>query len=42
MIRERLAKGVGVVWVTHDRAQAARLARRCLEFANGGVRETTP
>jgi phosphate-transporting ATPase len=42
MIGERLAGGTAVVWVTHDRAQAARMARRCLEFANGGLRETAP
>jgi phosphate-transporting ATPase len=38
-IRERLAQGASVVWVTHDRVQAARVARRFLEFAGGEVRE---
>ncbi len=42
LIRARLAEGTGVVWVTHDRAQGARLARRCLEFTDGQVREAAP
>ena len=42
LIRERLAAGAGAVWVTHDRAQGARLARRCLVFADGQVREAAP
>ena len=41
-IRARLAQGTGVVWVTHDRVQARRVARRCLELADGEAREVVP
>ncbi len=42
LIRARLAEGAGALWVTHDRAQGARLARRCLVFTDGQVREAAP
>ena len=39
LIAERLAGGCSALWVTHDRTQAARLARRWLELDGGQVRE---
>ncbi len=39
LIAERLAGGCSALWVTHDRAQATRLARRWLELDEGQVRE---
>ena len=41
-IRARLDEGVSVLWVTHDRAQAERVARRWLEIENGALREAGP
>lgn len=35
----QLAAGVGAVWVTHDAAQAARVARRCLAVERGRLAE---
>jgi phosphate-transporting ATPase len=42
LIRARQAAGVSVLWVTHDRAQARRVARRCVEIENGQLREGEP
>lgn len=42
LIGARLAGGVSVVWVTHDRDQAKRVARRWLEIAKGQAREVRP
>ncbi len=39
LLGERLATGIGVIWVTHDPAQARRLARRGLFLEAGRVRE---
>ena len=39
LIRARLAAGASALWVTHDDAQARRLARRALVCADGGVSE---
>ena len=40
LIGERLRDGVGVLWVTHDAAQAKRIASRCLSVENGQVHAT--
>ncbi len=42
LIRARQADGVSVLWVTHDRAQAERVARRWLKIENGALREASP
>ncbi len=42
LIRARQEAGVSVLWVTHDRAQARRVARRCVEIENGQLREGEP
>ena len=42
LIRARQDQGVSVLWVTHDRAQAQRVARRWLEIENGELREASP
>jgi len=42
LIRARQEAGVSVLWVTHDRAQARRVARRWLEIENGQLREGEP
>ena len=39
IIRERLERGACALWVTHDRAQAERVARRSLEIEAGRLRE---
>jgi phosphate-transporting ATPase len=39
LIAERVACGLAVLWVTHDEAQAARVAKRCLMVMAGQVRE---
>jgi phosphate-transporting ATPase len=39
LVAERLAQGVGVLWVTHDAAQAGRVATRVLSVEGGRVRE---
>lgn len=41
-LREFLADGGGLVFVTHDAAQAKRLSTRCLRFAGGKAREENP
>jgi len=42
ILAERLNQGVAVLWVTHDREQARRVADRVLEVRNGQVEETVP
>ena len=42
LIRARQELGVSVLWVTHDRAQAARVADRQLEMDQGRLREAAP
>ena len=42
LIAERVAAGLAVLWVTHDAAQAGRVARRCLTVEAGTVREEDP
>ena len=42
MIAAELARGVAALWVTHDAAQARRLARRCLFVEQGRVTEGAP
>lgn len=42
VIGDSLSQGSSVVWVTHDRAQATRLARRWLELRKDGTREVQP
>jgi putative ABC transport system ATP-binding protein len=39
LIAERIAGGLSVIWVTHDAAQAARVAKRKLSVEAGEVRE---
>ena len=39
MLRARFAAGMSALWVTHDAAQAARVAERALEVSGGRVRE---
>jgi len=39
LIRARQKDGVSVVWTTHDRAQARRVARRWLEIEDGRLHE---
>jgi UDP-glucose/iron transport system ATP-binding protein len=39
LVRARQKDGVSIVWTTHDRAQARRVARRWLEIENGRLRE---
>lgn len=42
VIGECLKTGIGVLWVTHDPAQARRMAERCLFLEGGHVREGSP
>ena len=42
VIAERRAAGAGVLWVTHDAAQARRVASRLLAIAQGRVEERAP
>jgi len=35
----RRQRGAAVLWVSHDRQQAARVASRCLQIENGSIRE---
>jgi phosphate-transporting ATPase len=42
IIQQRLQLGIGVIWVTHDTAQARRMAKRCLFLKAGHVRAGTP
>jgi ABC-type iron transport system FetAB ATPase subunit len=39
LIRERLAAGISVLWVTHDAQQGVRMATRALRVEAGDVRE---
>ena len=39
LIAARRRAGLGVLWVTHDERQAARVAERCLTVRGGQVRE---
>ena len=41
-LKEFLGAGGGLIFVTHDPAQARRLARRCLRFDSGAAREDAP
>jgi len=41
-LREFITNGGGMIFVTHDPAQARRLAKRCLRFAKGGKAEEEP
>ncbi len=42
LIAERVAGGLAVLWVTHDAAQAGRVARRILVVEGGRTREELP
>lgn len=42
LVQERLAQGAGALWVTHDQAQARRLAKRVLVISEGQAREVSP
>lgn len=39
ILKERLNRGTSLLWVTHDPAQARRVAQRCLFLENGHVHE---
>jgi putative ABC transport system ATP-binding protein len=39
LLLERVAAGLGALWVTHDDAQARRVAERCLRIEHGRARE---
>jgi ABC-type iron transport system FetAB ATPase subunit len=39
LLLERLAAGLSALWVTHDDAQARRVAARCLQIEHGRARE---
>ncbi len=42
LVQHQLRSGAGAIWATHDRAQARRLARRCLNIENGRMTEAAP
>lgn len=42
LIGEHLKTGISVLWVTHDPAQARRMAERCLFLKDGRCREGSP
>jgi phosphate-transporting ATPase len=42
ILAERLGIGAAILFSTHDKAQAGRLAARCLRFAKGGAAEISP
>jgi phosphate-transporting ATPase len=42
LIAARVAQGLAVLWVTHDAAQAQRVARCCLVMESGQVRQEGP
>jgi putative ABC transport system ATP-binding protein len=42
LVRARQKDGVSVIWVTHDRAQAGRVAGRRLTIENGRLLEAAP
>lgn len=39
VLKERLKGGASILWVTHDSAQAHRIAQRCLFLEKGQARE---
>lgn len=39
VMRDRLAAGAAVLWITHDREQAKRMAARCLRIRDGRAEE---
>ncbi len=39
LLKDRLKKGVSILFVSHDRAQRRRLAKRALKISRGRVRE---
>jgi phosphate-transporting ATPase len=39
LLQERFAAGLCALWVTHDDAQARRVAKRCLQVEHGRARE---
>ncbi len=41
-LKEFLGAGGGLIFVSHDPAQARRLAKRCLRFEAGAAREISP
>jgi phosphate-transporting ATPase len=41
LIGKNLASGASALWVTHDTAQAKRMAQRALMLSNGGTQEIT-
>lgn len=41
-VKERLDGGAAALWVTHDREQARRMAKRCLRMDRGRAVETAP
>ncbi|HNO75451.1 ABC transporter ATP-binding protein [Nitrosomonas mobilis] len=41
LLLQLLQNGTSLLWVTHDPAQAQRIAQRCLHVQNGHVLETT-
>jgi len=42
LLAERLAAGMGALWVTHDAVQAQRVASRCLIVEGGRAKEAPP
>ena len=42
LLKERLARGIAILLVTHDLEQAARMASRHLELRDGRILERTP
>jgi len=42
LVADHLALGNSAIWVTHDAAQASRVAARCLAVEHGRVSETAP
>ncbi len=42
LCREQMAAGGGMIWATHDRAQARRVSQRSLVIEDGRVHEAAP
>ena len=42
LVGRHLRSGASAIWATHDRAQARRLARRCLIIEHGRMTEAAP
>jgi putative ABC transport system ATP-binding protein len=40
--RDRAAQGITIIWVTHDDAQAHRIADRIYQLRDGHLTDTTP